>query len=46
MTERPEDKSHDCGIVISELERFTLNKLLNSLQISIKYLHQGGPRFS
>ena len=31
MTERPEDKSHDCGRAISELERFTWRELLNSL---------------
>jgi hypothetical protein len=46
MTERPEDKSHDCGRAISELERFTWRELLNSLQVEDKYLYQGGPRFS
>ena len=46
MTEQSEDKSHDCGRVISELERFTWTELLNSLQVSNKYVHQEGPRFS
>jgi hypothetical protein len=46
MTERPEDKSHDCGRAISDLERFTWGELLNFLQIKNNYLHQGGPRFS
>lgn len=46
MTERSEDKSHDCGKTICELERFTWNELLHSLQVSDKYQHQGGPRFS
>jgi endonuclease/exonuclease/phosphatase family metal-dependent hydrolase len=45
MTKRPEDKSHDCGRAISDLERFTWGGLLNSLQVNDKYLHQGGLRF-
>ena len=46
MTERPNDKSNDCGRAISDLERFSWNDLLNVFQIQDTYLHQGGPRFS
>jgi hypothetical protein len=46
MTERPENKSHDCGRAISDLEIFTWSKLLNSLQINDKFVYQCGPRFS
>ena len=46
MTERPQDKSNDCGWAISDLERFTWNGLLNAFQIQDTYIHQGGPRFS
>jgi hypothetical protein len=43
ITVRPEDKSHDYGKAISELERFTWKELLNSLQVQYKYVYQGGP---
>ena len=46
MTERPEDKSHDCGRVISGLEKLTWNDLLNTFQVNDTFIHQGGPRFS
>ena len=46
MTERPHDKSHDCGRAISEVERGTWNGLLNAFQIQDYFLHEGGPRFS
>lgn len=46
MTERNEDKLHDCGRAISDLERYTCKELLNSLQIIDKYVHQRGPIFS
>lgn len=45
MSEHNEDKSHDCGRAIDNLERFTWTELLNSLQINDKYVHQGGTRF-
>ena len=46
MTERPEDKSNDCGRAISNLERYTWNELLNAFQATDYFVHQGGPRFS
>ena len=46
MTERPQDKSNDCGRGISDLERFTWGELLNALQVQDTFIHQGGPRFS
>lgn len=45
MTERPHDKSKDCGRSISDLERFTWNGLLIAFQIQDTFIHQGGPRF-
>ena len=46
MTERNEDKSHDCERAINDLENFTWKELLNFLQVGDKYIHQGGPWFS
>jgi exonuclease III len=46
MTERPQDKSNDCGRAISDLERFTWNEFLNAFQVKDKFTYQGGPRFS
>ena len=46
MTERPGDKSHDCGREISSLELFTWKELLHFLQVSDNFIHQGGPNFS
>ena len=46
MTERPHDKSNDCGRAISDLERFTWNKWLNIFQVKDLFMYQGGPRFS
>lgn len=46
MTERPEDKSHDCGRTISDIERFSWNSLMNALQLHDSFLHKGGPRFT
>lgn len=46
MTERPEDKSNDRGRAISDLERFSWNQLLSTLQIQDTFIYQGGLRFS
>lgn len=46
MTERPQDKSTDCGRAISDLKRYTWNELLNAFQVHDTFTHQGGPRFS
>lgn len=46
MSERNEDKSHDCGRAISDLEMYTWKELLHSLQVSDKYVYQRGPKFS
>lgn len=46
MTERPEDKSQDCGRTISDLERFSWNALTDSLQVYDSFKHIGGPRFT
>ena len=46
MTERAEDKSHDCGRAISGLEKITWNELLNTFQVKDPFVYQGGPRFS
>ena len=46
MTERPKDKSNDCGRVISNLENFTWNELLNAFQVNDMFTYQGGPRYS
>ena len=46
MTERPGDKSHDCGRAISDLERGTWHTLLNTLQVNDQFICQGGPRYS
>lgn len=39
ITERPEDKSNDCGRAISELEQFTWNGFLNAFQIHDPFIH-------
>lgn len=41
MTGRLEDKSNDCGRVISNLERFTWNELLNAFHVNNMFVHQG-----
>ena len=46
MTERAENKSHDCGRAISGLEKITWNKLLSTFQVKDSFIYQGGPRFS
>ena len=46
MTERPHDKSHDCGRAISEVERGTWNELLSTFQILDYFSHEEGLRFS
>ena len=46
MTERPENKLHDCGRAISDLKIYIWKELLNTLQVSDKYVHQWCPRFS
>lgn len=46
MTERPHDKSNDCGHAISEIEKSTWNGLLNAFQVQDSFQHEGGPRFS
>ena len=45
MTERAQDKSHDCGRAISDLERLTWNGLLNAFQLHDTYIHQGRSKF-
>lgn len=45
-TERVEDKSHDYGRGITEVERFSWNALLDALQLHDSFQHQGGIRFS
>ena len=40
MTERPENKLHDCGRTISDLKIYIWKELLNTLQVSDKYVHQ------
>jgi hypothetical protein len=42
----PQNKSNNCGRGISDLERYTWNKLLNIFQIKDTFIHQGDPRFS
>lgn len=46
MTERPEDKSHDCGRNISDAERISWSSFLEALQIHDSFQNQGGIRFS
>lgn len=46
MTERPEDKSNDCGRAICDLERYSWHELLDTLQVHDSFKHQGGPRLS
>lgn len=46
MAGRPEDKSHDCGRGISEVERISWNSLLEVLQIQDSFQRQGGIQFS
>lgn len=41
MTKKPEDKSHDCGRLISDLERFSWNALKDALQIEDFFQHRG-----
>ena len=43
MTERPHDKSNDCGRAISELERNTWNGLLDVFLIQDFFHREGGP---
>ena len=45
ITERPEDKSHDCGRTISGLEKLTCNDLFNTFQVKDTFFYQGGQRF-
>lgn len=45
MTEWQEDKSHDCGCSISEVERLNWNFLTYSLQLHDSFQHNGGIRF-
>ena len=46
ITERPYDKSNDCGHALSDLERGTWNGLLDTFQIQDFFHHEGGPRYS
>ena len=46
MTERAEDKSHNCGRAISGLEKITWNELLSTFKVKDPFIYQGGPRFS
>lgn len=42
MTERQEDKSHDYGRGISDIERLSWNALLEVLQLHDSFQHNGG----
>lgn len=44
IIERIQDKSSYSGRATSNLERYTWNELLNTLQIKDIFIYQGGPR--
>lgn len=46
MTERPNDKSNDCGRTINDLEMFIWNDFLNGLQFHNSFVYQGSPQIS
>lgn len=46
MSERPEDKLHDCGKTINDLERFSYNSLMDALQLHDSFQLRRGLRFS
>ena len=43
MTERAEDKLHDCKRAISVLEKFTWTELLSTFQVKDLFIYQVGP---
>lgn len=42
VTERPEDKSNDCGREINDLDHFSWNEFLATLQVHNAFKYQGG----
>lgn len=46
MIERPSDKPNDFGRAIDDLEQFSWNRLMDTLQLQDYFVHQGGPRVS
>lgn len=45
MTERENDKSHHCGREINDLEKYSWNKLLITLQVHYTFSHQEAQYF-